>query len=196
MPSSASTRSPRSRRSSSGSSSARGEEAPRACWSTEKPQCIPDYDTPRFRLTPETFCLRQDRGRLQPPMHLLHHPEDPRPASQPHAGIGRARGRGNWSKVGVKEINLISQDTTYFGMDRGTASARIRVRGVDSSRGESLSTLLARARPDRGRFLDPAALHAPGALERRTDRRPSRSAKRSPATSTSRSSTSATTCSR
>jgi ribosomal protein S12 methylthiotransferase len=43
---------------------------------------------------------------------------------------------------GVKEINLISQDTTYFGMDRWT-DARPNPRSkVDSSKGESLASLL------------------------------------------------------
>ena len=42
----------------------------------------------------------------------------------------------------MKEINLISQDTTYFGMDRWT-DARPNPRSkVDSSKGESLASLL------------------------------------------------------
>jgi ribosomal protein S12 methylthiotransferase len=42
---------------------------------------------------------------------------------------------------GVKEINLISQDTTYFGMDQWTEKAGPRQQ-VDSSRGPTLVKLL------------------------------------------------------
>ena len=45
-------------------------------------------------------------------------------------------------KAGCKEINLISQDTTYFGMDRWE-DARPNPRSpVDSSKGESLASLI------------------------------------------------------
>ncbi|MDV7398705.1 hypothetical protein RZS08_45285, partial [Arthrospira platensis SPKY1] len=43
---------------------------------------------------------------------------------------------------GVKEINLISQDTTYFGMDRWQDVRPNPRSPVDSTRGESLSTLI------------------------------------------------------
>lgn len=43
---------------------------------------------------------------------------------------------------GCKEINLISQDTTYFGMDRWDGQRPNPRSPVDSTRGESLSTLL------------------------------------------------------
>ena len=42
---------------------------------------------------------------------------------------------------GVKEINLIAQDTTYYGMDKWEGGAT-KTSGVDSARGESLATLL------------------------------------------------------
>jgi ribosomal protein S12 methylthiotransferase len=42
---------------------------------------------------------------------------------------------------GVKEINLISQDTTFYGMDLWSAKAGPR-QPVDSSRGPTLATLL------------------------------------------------------
>lgn len=42
---------------------------------------------------------------------------------------------------GCKEINLIAQDTTYYGMDKWEKKAA-KTSGVDSSRGESLATLL------------------------------------------------------
>lgn len=45
-------------------------------------------------------------------------------------------------KSGVKEINLISQDTTYFGMDKWEGERPKPTSGVDSTKGESLSTLI------------------------------------------------------
>jgi ribosomal protein S12 methylthiotransferase len=47
-------------------------------------------------------------------------------------------------EAGVKELNLISQDTTYFGMDRwqGVGRRPKPTSGVDSTRGESLASLL------------------------------------------------------
>src|SRR5438045_5471586 len=42
---------------------------------------------------------------------------------------------------GVKEINLISQDTTYYGMDLWAAKAGPR-QPIDSSRGPTLAALL------------------------------------------------------
>ena len=101
---------------------------------------IPDFDTPRFRLTPRhmayvkiaegcnhpcTFCIiPQIRGRHR---------------SRTVASIvAEAR---QMIAEGVKELNLISQDTTYFGMD--TWEERPNPRSpVDSTRGESLSHLI------------------------------------------------------
>jgi ribosomal protein S12 methylthiotransferase len=45
-------------------------------------------------------------------------------------------------KSGVKEINLISQDTTYFGMDQWEGQRPNPSSPVDSTRGNSLCTLL------------------------------------------------------
>jgi ribosomal protein S12 methylthiotransferase len=78
---------------------------------------IPDYETPRFRLTPETFRLRQDRRRLQSPVQFLHHPADARHASQPHAESDIVAEAKALLADGVKELNLISQDSTYYGLD-------------------------------------------------------------------------------
>jgi ribosomal protein S12 methylthiotransferase len=69
-------------------------------------------------------------------------------------------------KSGVKEINLISQDTTYFGMDKWTEERPKPRSGVDSTQGRVPLHPHPRAEQDRGRLLDPPALHAPGALER------------------------------
>ena len=53
---------------------------------------------------------------------------------------------------GVKEINLIAQDTTYYGMDRWKERAE-KNSGVDSTRGDSLASLLRAANELPGDFL-------------------------------------------
>ncbi|MFT6863180.1 MAG: ribosomal protein S12 methylthiotransferase [Akkermansiaceae bacterium] len=110
---------------------------------TAKSRYIPDYTTPRFRLTPNhmayikiaegcnhtcAFCIipkirGQHRSRTQDSI------------------VREAKGL---IAQGVKEINLISQDTTYFGMDKwqGLGNRPNPTSGVDSTRGESLATLL------------------------------------------------------
>ena len=52
---------------------------------------------------------------------------------------------------GVKEINLIAQDTTYYGMDRWKVRAD-KTSGVDSTRGDSLASLLREANEIPGDF--------------------------------------------
>src|SRR5687768_2748607 len=108
---------------------------------TLKPQYVPDYTTPRFRLTPDhfayvkiaegcnhtcTFCIiRQIRGRHR---------------SRTQDSVVRAAEAV--VKPGGREINRISQDTTYFGMDQWTDERPQPSSPVDSSNGESLPTLL------------------------------------------------------
>ena len=107
---------------------------------TPRPTYIPNYDTPRFRLTPShsaylkiaegcnhpcSFCVipqMRGRHRSRPPQSVL------------------AEVRSLVAE-GVKEINLISQDTTYYGMDLWEQKAGPR-QPVDSSRGLTLSALL------------------------------------------------------
>jgi ribosomal protein S12 methylthiotransferase len=108
---------------------------------TKKPQWIPDYDTPRFRLTPKHMAYVKIAEGCNHTCSFCIIPQI----------RGRHRSRTQESIVkevqqlvasGVKEINLISQDTTYFGMDKWT-DARPNPRSpVDSSKGESLATLL------------------------------------------------------
>lgn len=73
-------------------------------------------------------------------------------------------------RSGVKEICLIAQDITYYGMDKWTDARPNRRSAVDSSRGESLASLLRALNAIEGGILDQAALHPPRPLERRTDR--------------------------
>ncbi|MBL9113866.1 MAG: 30S ribosomal protein S12 methylthiotransferase RimO [Verrucomicrobiaceae bacterium] len=108
---------------------------------TKQPQWVPDYDTPRFRLTPGHMAYVKIAEGCN---HTCTFCIIPRIR-------GRHRSRSQESIVkeveqlvasGVKEINLISQDTTYFGMDKWTDGRPNPRSPVDSSRGESLATLL------------------------------------------------------
>lgn len=101
---------------------------------------IPDYDTPRFRLTPRHFAYIKIAEGCNHPCTFCIIPQI----------RGRHRSRTIDSVVkearqlvaeGVKEINLISQDTTFFGMDTWEERPGPRSK-VDSSRGDSLTTLL------------------------------------------------------
>jgi len=108
---------------------------------TKQPRYIPDYDTPRFRLTPGHFAYVKVAEGCNHTCSFCIIPKI----------RGRHRSRTQESvvkeveqlvKSGVKEINLISQDLTYFGMDKWTEARPNPRSPVDSSRGESLATLL------------------------------------------------------
>ncbi|HEX4641218.1 MAG TPA: 30S ribosomal protein S12 methylthiotransferase RimO [Chthoniobacterales bacterium] len=117
---------------------------------TERPTYIPNYDTPRVRLTPAhsaylkiaegcnhpcSFCvIPQMRGRHR--------------SRQPASVLAEIRAL---VAEGVKEINLISQDTTYYGMDLWTEKAGPR-QPVDSTRGPTLSALLREIQQIEGEF--------------------------------------------
>ncbi|MDA7501198.1 30S ribosomal protein S12 methylthiotransferase RimO [Akkermansiaceae bacterium] len=110
---------------------------------TEKSRYIPDYTTPRFRLTPQHMayikiaegCNHTCAFCIIPKIRGQHR------SRTEESIIREAKGL---IAQGVKEINLISQDTTYFGMDKwqGLGNRPKPTSGVDSTRGESLSTLL------------------------------------------------------
>ncbi len=101
---------------------------------------IPDYDTPRFRLTPAHFAYIKIAEGCNHPCTFCIIPQI----------RGRHRSRTVESVVaearqlvreGVREINLISQDTTFFGMDTWEERPNPRT-PVDSRRGTALTTLL------------------------------------------------------
>lgn len=111
---------------------------------------IPDYDTPRFRLTPAHFAYIKIAEGCNHPCTFCIIPQI----------RGRHRSRTVESVVqearrlvqeGVKEINLISQDTTYFGMDTWEQRPNPRT-PVDSSRGTALTTLLRQLNAIEGDF--------------------------------------------
>ena len=108
---------------------------------TLKPKYVPDYNTPRWRLTPEhsayvkiaegcnhtcTFCII-------PKIRGMHRSRTQESVVREVKGLVAA---------GVREINLISQDTTYFGMDKWEGRRPNPNSPVDSTRGESLASLL------------------------------------------------------
>ncbi|MEO6054208.1 MAG: 30S ribosomal protein S12 methylthiotransferase RimO [Chthoniobacterales bacterium] len=107
---------------------------------TPKSTYIPDYDTPRFRLTPSHSAYVKIAEGCNHPCSFCVIPQM----------RGRHRSRTIDSVVrevrqavdeGVKEFNLISQDTTYFGMDMWEQKAGPR-QPVDSARGQTLTHLL------------------------------------------------------
>ncbi len=107
---------------------------------TAKPTYIPDWDTPRFRLTPaHSAYLKIAEGCNHPCSFCVIPQMRGRHRSRPPASV-LAELRGLVAE-GVKEVNLISQDTTYYGMDLWEQKAGPR-QPVDSARGLTLSALL------------------------------------------------------
>lgn len=117
---------------------------------TRKPTYIPDWDTPRVRLTPKHTAFTKIAEGCNHPCSFCVIPQM----------RGRHRSRSVESVVaevralvkdGVKEISLISQDTTYYGMDLWEEKAGPR-QPVDSSRGTALTDLLRQLNAIEGDF--------------------------------------------
>jgi ribosomal protein S12 methylthiotransferase len=128
----------------------RGTKAAPASFVTPRSNYIPDYDTPRFRLTPAHFAYVKIAEGCNHPCTFCIIPQI----------RGRHRSRTVASVVaevrqlvaeGVKEINLISQDTTFFGMDTWDERPNPRT-PVDSSRGTALTSLLRELNAIEGEF--------------------------------------------
>ena len=115
-----------------------------------RPTYIPNYDTPRFRLTPaHSAYLKIAEGCnhpcsfcVIPQMRGKHRSRTPDSVLAEMLGL---------ISEGVREINLISQDTTYYGMDLWTRKAGPR-QPVDSSRGPTLTALLREIQKIDGEF--------------------------------------------
>ena len=107
---------------------------------TDRPNYIPDWDTPRFRLTPaHSAYLKIAEGCNHPCSFCVIPQMRGRHRSRlPSSVLAETR---SLVAEGVKEINLISQDTTYYGMDLWSEKAGPR-QPVDSSRGPTLAALL------------------------------------------------------
>ena len=117
-----------------------GPRRPPKASSRSAPPTSPTYDTPRFRLTPAHYAYVKIAEGCNHPCTFCIIPQI----------RGRHRSRTVASVVaevrqlvseGVKEINLISQDTTFFGMDTWEERPNPRT-PVDSSRGSALTSLL------------------------------------------------------
>src|SRR6266481_7603297 len=117
---------------------------------TPKSRYIPDYTTPRFRLTPSHFAYLKIAEGCNHPCSFCVIPQM----------RGRHRSRSPESvlteirtliREGVREINLISQDTTYYGMDLWPGKAGSR-QPIDSTRGPTLAALLREIQEIEGEF--------------------------------------------
>jgi ribosomal protein S12 methylthiotransferase len=83
---------------------------------TLRPKFIPDYATPRFRLTPRHFAYVKIAEGCNHPCSFCIIPRlRGSHRSRPQADIVAEARR--LVAEGVKELNLISQDTTYYGLD-------------------------------------------------------------------------------
>jgi ribosomal protein S12 methylthiotransferase len=68
------------------------------------------------KLTPRHYAYLEDFRGLQPSLHLLHHPATARRSGQP-AGRRGVAGGGNLVRAGVRELLVVSQDTSAYGVD-------------------------------------------------------------------------------
>src|SRR6266536_5442942 len=117
---------------------------------TPRPRYIPDYDTHRFRLTPAHFayvkiaegCNHPCSFCVIPQMRGKHRSRPPKSVLAEIRALVRE---------GVREINLISQDTTYYGMDLWSAKAGPR-QPIDSARGPTLAALVRETQEIEGEF--------------------------------------------
>src|SRR5246127_710498 len=109
---------------------------------TTKSKFIPDFDTPRFRLTPKHYAYVKIAEGCNHPCSFCVIPQmRGRHRSRPLQSVEEEVRR--LVAEGVKEINLISQDTTFYGMDLWEQKAGPK-QPVDSSRGPTLTRLLER----------------------------------------------------
>jgi ribosomal protein S12 methylthiotransferase len=115
-----------------------------------RPTYIPDYDTPRFRLTPAHSAYVKIAEGCNHPCSFCVIPQmrGKHRSRTPQSVLAEIR---RLVSEGVREINLISQDTTYYGMDLWTAKAGPR-QPVDSARGPTLAALLREIQEIDGKF--------------------------------------------
>ena len=115
-----------------------------------RPTYIPDYDTPRFRLTPAHSAYVKIAEGCNHPCSFCVIPQmrGKHRSRTPQSVLAEIR---RLISEGVREINLISQDTTYYGMDLWTAKAGPR-QPVDSTRGPTLAALLREIQEIDGEF--------------------------------------------
>src|SRR6266571_4712037 len=119
-------------------------------FSRSRPTYIPDYDTPRFRLTPAHFAYVKIAEGCNHPCSFCVIPQmrGRHRSRSPESVLTEIRGLVS---EGVREINLISQDTTYYGMDLWREKAGPR-QPVDSTQGPTLAALLREVQKIEGEF--------------------------------------------
>jgi ribosomal protein S12 methylthiotransferase len=81
-----------------------------------RPTFIPDFDTPRFRLTPKHFAYLKIAEGCNHPCSFCIIPQM-RGSHRSRQQADIVREARQLVADGVKEINLISQDSTYYGLD-------------------------------------------------------------------------------
>src|SRR5438067_4611052 len=115
-----------------------------------RPTYIPDYDTPRFRLTPAHFAYVKIAEGCNHPCSFCVIPQmrGKHRSRKPDSVLAEIRALVD---EGVREINLISQDTTYYGMDLWPMKAGPR-QPVDSTHGPTLAALLREIQQIEGEF--------------------------------------------
>src|SRR5437763_14655131 len=115
-----------------------------------RPTYIPDYDTPRFRLTPaHSVYVKIAEGCNHPcSFCVIPRMRGKHRSRKPESVLAEI---GALVAEGVREINMISQDTTYYGMDLWNAKAGPR-QPVDSARGPTLVSLLRGIQEIKGEF--------------------------------------------
>ena len=115
-----------------------------------RPTYIPDYDTPRFRLTPAHFAYVKIAEGCNHPCSFCVIPQmrGKHRSRTPQSVVAEIHGLVS---EGALEINLISQDTTYYGMDLWPMKAGPR-QPVDSTHGPTLAALLREIQQIEGEF--------------------------------------------
>jgi ribosomal protein S12 methylthiotransferase len=112
---------------------------------TPRPRYIPDYGTPRFRLTPRHFAyLKIAEGCNHPCTFCIIPRMRGSHRSRPLNDVIEDARR--LIADGVKELNLISQDSTYYGLDlrptrNGSIASPLRFRAAAGSLPPSTPTL-------------------------------------------------------
>ncbi len=89
----------------------------------QRPSYIPDFATPRFRLTPKHFAYVKIAEGCNHPCSFCIIPRM-RGSHRSRAQADIVREARELIASGVKELNLISQDSTYYGLDLRPSHSR------------------------------------------------------------------------
>jgi len=99
------------------------DQAPPTVNVNVRPSYIPDYATPRFRLTPKHFAYVKIAEGCNHPCSFCIIPRM-RGAHRSRLQNDIVREARQLIAEGVKELNLISQDSTYYGLDLRAGHSR------------------------------------------------------------------------